>query len=380
MKKKLCIAIGDHPITYCGGLGIRFNKMIKELENEFEIKIFTFYDCTVHNKISNTPVYDIYDIISLQYASKLSYNEKVSHILCGIGIIEKLIQLSWKPDVILVSDHILILPGFQVSRVFNCKFIIEFDLALFSYQNIYNKDELNMKNRLHSEFINDIENMGCNTADLVIACSEFYEKVCPYNTKRILTVENGINLEEFDVDISYSFPNSNEINLVYIGRLNSQKGLDLMLNLRLPENINLYFVGPDRGGGLCEIVKHYCEKIKNFYYLGEKKGEEKIAIMKNADAILFPSRHEPFGIVGLECMASKTLCITTRVDGIASYMDKDMCIEIENFDMKRAINEFLNMSEEEKNKRIEKAYNRVQNYTWNRISKKMVETIKTVFE
>lgn len=379
--QKLCIILGDHPIDYCGGLGIRFNKMIIEMEKHFEIKIFTKYNVAKVLKLSNTEVYGVFNSSILSYAKTLSYAGKNLHILCGLGICDKLIQISWKPDIVLCADHVNMLGGFYVSTIFKSKFIIEFDLALFSYEKIYNKEQLNGENKQHSNFINDIENMACNNADLVIMCSKFYEDVCPYKMNKVITVENGINLDEFYENIEFKFPNSkeNDINLIYIGRFNSQKGIELMLNLNLPKNVHLYFIGSDRGGNLYSVVRHYCEIKKNFHFLGEKKGKEKIGILKNADAVLFPSRHEPFGIVGLECMASKTLCITTRIDGIGTYMDKDMCIEIEDFNIEKAINEFINMNENEKQKRIDKAYERVKNYTWDKISKKMVDAIKLVY-
>lgn len=180
--------------------------------------------------------------------------------------------------------------------------------------------------------------------------------------------------------LNYKFPNSkeNDINLVYVGRFNSQKGLHLLLNIDIPDNVNIYFIGSSRGGNLYNVIIELCKIRKNFHFLGEKLDKEKIVILKRADAILFPSLHEPFGIVGLEAMASKTLCITTRVNGIATYMDKDMCIEIENQDIKTAIMNFLKMSNEDKNKIINKAYKRAKQYSWKLISNKMMTYIRDV--
>jgi len=69
-------------------------------------------------------------------------------------------------------------------------------------------------------------------------------------------------------------------------------------------------------------------------------------------------------------MTGKTICITTRVDGIVSYMDANMCIQIHNFDILGAVNKWLSMSDKELHLRIQKAYERVHQYTWNRLIQK----------
>jgi glycosyltransferase involved in cell wall biosynthesis len=216
-------------------------------------------------------------------------------------------------------------------------------------------------------------------------CSKYYQEVCPHQINNVVTVENGIDIEDFDevcdcdVD-NYTFPNSNEINLVYIGRFNSQKGLHILFDIALPENVNIYFVGGKRGGDLYETILQLCRIRKNFYYLGEKVGKEKIVIMKKADAILFPSLHEPFGIVGLETMACKTVCITTRVNGIGTYMLPNMCVEIYDLNAEEAINRFLEMTPAQKKEITDRAYEQVKNYTWKNISIKFQHVLNSVAE
>ena len=55
--------------------------------------------------------------------------------------------------------------------------------------------------------------------------------------------------------------------------------------------------------------------------MGYLSGDAKWAFLQHCDAIVFPSRHEPFGIVGLEAMAAGSVLITSRVDGIGEYAD-----------------------------------------------------------
>lgn len=383
MKTKLCLILADCPINYCGGLGLRFKKMIPTLEKYYDLKIFTnIPKRTTKNKSHayNSEVIYIEELNTLQYINKLPFSGLRSQLFNPLGVITKLNEYNWIPDIVLCSDHCTITSGLYISKIFNCKFILEYDLALFSYEKIYDKENLNEKNQIYSNFIANNEMIGCYEADLVIMCSKYYEINCPYKMKNVATVENGIILKDFQKNINYTFPHSNkdDINIIYIGRFNSQKGIEYILNLQLPDNVKLYFIGPERGGNLISQVIKTCDNKKNFFYIGEKKGEEKIGIMKKADAILFPSLHEPFGIVGLEAMASKTICITTRIDGIATYMDKNMCIQIDNLDIQNAIHKFLNMDKKEKDEIIDRAYEKVKNYDWEIITNNMINTINSV--
>lgn len=383
---KLCIVLGDDIIEYCGGLGMRFNRLLPYFNKElFDIKIFTIYNKEYIRELYGFKVYSCLSNPSVKHANKFSLSSHNCHMLLPMNVCNILMKQKWIPDIVLCSDHSTGVVGLYLSKIFGTKFIMEYDLALFSYEKIYSRNELSELNKSASTFISEVEQICCLESDLVIMCSKYYEDVCPYEMKRVVTIENGINLKEFD-DIKYidykdyNFPNSKEgdINLVFIGRFNSQKGLHLLFNLDIPNNVNIYFVGSQKGGNLFNVILELCKIKKNYHYLGEKIDREKIIIMKKADAILFPSLHEPFGIVGLEAMASKTLCITTRVDGIGTYMLEDMCITIEEKNLQKAIIRFLNMSDNEKNKIIERAYNQVKNYTWSNISKKMIKTIREV--
>lgn len=383
MKTKLCLILSDCPMYYCGGLGVRFNKMLEKLEEYYELKIFINSPRHDKNKkdinFKSNLTY-IQDLKCYKNIYKLNYGGFGLSIFSPLGVLEYINKNNWIPEIILCTDHQAITTGLYVSKIYQSKFILEYDLALFCYEKLYNKEMLNDNNKVYSTIISETEMIGCYEADLVIMCSKYFENNCPYKMKRVTTVENGIDIFEFDEDIKFKFPNSseNDINIVYIGRLNSQKGVEFLLNLDLKDNIKLYFVGPERGGNLYSDVIEACNNNINYYYLGEIKGVEKIGLLKSADAILFPSIHEPFGIVGLEAMAAKTICITSRVDGISTYMEEDMCIEIKNYNILEAIDKFINMTEDKKIKIINKAYEQVKKFEWGKITEKMIKTIDSV--
>jgi len=239
--------LSDDVIEYYGGLGLRFNKMVIGLESIYDIKLFIINPTKIGNRntmtYSNTTVYNIFNTSVLQHRNDY-HDLKQLYTLSGLGIIEILREEKWMPDIVLVTDYVCILAGKYISTIYNSKFIVEFDVALFSYEKIYNQNELSESNKLHSYIIKDIERLGCQDSDLVIMCSEYYKNTCPY-IKHVQVVENGITIEEFDnVNELFHFPHSqpNVKNIVYIGRLNTQKGIDLIMNTTYPSNVNVYLI------------------------------------------------------------------------------------------------------------------------------------------
>lgn len=85
------------------------------------------------------------------------------------------------------------------------------------------------------------------------------------------------------------------------------------------------FVG--RWSTVSEEVFHRIldEKDLNFeiFYLGPKYGKEKVKVLKDADALVFPTYYhgETFGLVLLEAMEYALPCISTREGGIPSVVD-----------------------------------------------------------
>jgi glycosyltransferase involved in cell wall biosynthesis len=114
--------------------------------------------------------------------------------------------------------------------------------------------------------------------------------------------------------------------------------------------------------------------------LGYLRGEAKKSLLQSADAVIMPSLHEPFGIVGLEALASKTVLISSFTDGISDYLTPDVGIDCGKTkeSIGEALNIFKNMSDEELVERKEKGYLQAEKYDWENISKKYFEVYKSL--
>lgn len=116
--------------------------------------------------------------------------------------------------------------------------------------------------------------------------------------------------------------------LGYVGRLDYQKGMDLILDT-LPHalrDFNIQFVQVGGGDGglahrLHEIKEQYPEKVGVHPYPNFTLPR---LIFAGSDCILYPSRFEPCGIVQIEALRYGAIPIVRKVGGLADT--------IENFD------------------------------------------------
>jgi glycosyltransferase involved in cell wall biosynthesis len=164
-----------------------------------------------------------------------------------------------------------------------------------------------------------IRNANGHIAIAVNEIDQFQEYGVKLNN--ISIIPNGINREDFKSDNVENFRVKYEINnhpfIMFMGRLNSIKGPDLLLRAfsNLSEqfaNTHLVFAGPD-GGMLIELeamaVKADLED--RVHFIGYIGGEEKSQAYHAAELVVIPSRQEAMSIVVLEAGISDTPVLIT---------------------------------------------------------------------
>ncbi|KAH8583627.1 LPS glycosyltransferase of cyanobacterial origin [Cryptosporidium sp. chipmunk genotype I] len=219
-----------------------------------------------------------------------------------------------------------------------------------------------------SSRIADIEREGCHTADRLICVSGVLaEEVCRLfgvNRSKIKVIYNGIHCRTFDRVV---MDDAGEVKRQYgigpleptflcVARMALQKGVDLLIEavpgiLKYRSDTKFIIVGD--GHQKDEIVRrsHQLGIYNSVRFVGKKSGDDVIRLYKACDAVVVPSRNEPFGIVVLEgWTAGKPVVATTsggprdfltpNVDGYLVEPCKDSiawgCCEIlKNFDHSR---------------------------------------------
>lgn len=129
------------------------------------------------------------------------------------------------------------------------------------------------------------------------------------NKNKMIMIYNGIEDKVNKSNLKLNW-DKNKINLLFVGRLDKQKGLDLFLDvydkMKL-ENIHLYVIGTS------VLDNNLPQNTKYVTYLGWVDSKDIDEYYQACDAVIMPSRWEGFGLVAVEAMKnSKPVIVSDR--------------------------------------------------------------------
>lgn len=130
-----------------------------------------------------------------------------------------------------------------------------------------------------------------------------------FNKNKMIMIYNGVedNINKSNLKLNWD---KNKINLLFVGRLDRQKGLDLFLDVydkvKL-ENIHLYVIGTS------VLDNNLPQNTEYVTYLGWVDSKDIDKYYQACDAVIMPSRWEGFGLVAIEAMRnSKPVIVSNR--------------------------------------------------------------------
>jgi 1,4-alpha-glucan branching enzyme len=387
---KLVYVLSDSPIKPCGGLGERLRKLLPMIKEHCDVFIYCAGEGGVYEGIEVKAI----DIECPDYGNPYPFFY-TNFVLDN--------PPPFSPDVVIATDYGTIMAAKALASIHGAKLVTEFHLAYYSLKKAIKEHELvgEMKLDQAARLVYLIEQIGATSSDLVIGCSTNYVNDLPWETKRAVAIQNGIDAEKYKGEHKpFKFEGGKKRNLVFIGRMNTQKGIKYLFDyyavhegrrrylaripdserLILPEDTALHFVGGPIGGdqwdSMLETVKNSDQK----FHIPFVSGQEKIDLLKSADAIIFPSVHEPFGIVGLEAFAAGVPLITSMVDGIADYANESNSIkcELSSAGVRSAIDRLFSMPESERRAMIENGFETAERFNWKDIAEQFILELRSL--
>lgn len=171
----------------------------------------------------------------------------------------------------------------------------------------------------HRYWIAPNERRIMHRANQVIAVSEFVAKIAKQTLCEvpISIIYNGIDIEKFYPEKLRARENEKPFHLLYIGSWSSRKGVDMLAPImsELGNEFELYYTGgcsSKKDSGAQPKNMHNINKLPNDFLVAES--------MRRADALIFPSRSEGFGLVAAEAMACGIPVIATRGSSITEVV------------------------------------------------------------
>jgi glycosyltransferase involved in cell wall biosynthesis len=157
-----------------------------------------------------------------------------------------------------------------------------------------------------------VERILAIKTNVIVNISNFeLEKSIEYglSAKKSVVIYNGISEKSTSMKKSTLTINKKFINILFVGRYDKQKGLDILLDLFAKnhfENIRLYIIG----GSVLEDIE--LKIPQNVIEIGWIDNKDIDYYYQQFDAIIVPSRWEGFGIVAIEAMKNKKAVIVSN--------------------------------------------------------------------
>lgn len=172
-----------------------------------------------------------------------------------------------------------------------------------------------------------------NSSDLVVLPSEAYRRLLleafPAMQDRTTFIHNGIDPEQFSP--GQSRPTSDESNryILCIAELREYKAIDVLLHavqslFKDDPELTLVLAGDGPLRGQLEGLASFLGIRPRTMFLGKQGAPEIVRLLRGCQALVLPSRMEPFGIVLIEAMACKTPVVATRVGGIPEIVEHEV--------------------------------------------------------
>lgn len=146
----------------------------------------------------------------------------------------------------------------------------------------------------------------------IINISNFEEKEAlnyGLDKKKMIVIYNGVKDKNYNIEYNLD-ENNNKIKLLFVGRLDKTKGIDILLNIYNKykfKNLHLYIIGESVLDNI-EIKSN-----DNTTYFGWIDNKDIDKYYKMCDVVIMPSRWDGFGLVAVEAMRnSKPVIVSNR--------------------------------------------------------------------
>lgn len=153
----------------------------------------------------------------------------------------------------------------------------------------------------------------------IVAISEYEKKRAlsiGISQKKISVIFNGI--KETPPDVQASQWKDHRLKVLYVGRLDFQKGFDILIDairpLEATVSLQVY------GEAVVQNPSKTVTPLPHVEYCGWQTGSVIAAAMMSADIIVIPSRWEGFGLVAIEAMRLKKTVIASSVGGLTELV------------------------------------------------------------
>ncbi|MGI9004573.1 MAG: glycosyltransferase family 4 protein [Pseudonocardia sp.] len=235
---------------------------------------------------------------------------------------------SWRPDVVHAHDWLVAHPAIALADVLKSPLVATIHATEAGRYAGWLSSPL-------SRQVHSVEWWLARRADTVITCSAAMRDevagLYDLDPTAIVVLHNGIAQRRWRVRRSrvtalrVRHAPGGEPLLLYLGRLEYEKGVqDLIAALprirRAHPGARAVVAGTGTAADMLVETARTHRVLRSVTFLGHLPDSELAALLAAADAVVLPSRYEPFGIVALEAAAAGAPLVTSTAGGLGEVV------------------------------------------------------------
>ncbi len=368
---KVLALVPDYVEKPSGGLGEQFRHMMEQLEGRVKYFIVGYPE---ENSFKNYKS-AIAPIPFKHAALTTIYGQSVYFL--------KALEFKDDFDIIHAFDWSTFYAGYLCKEHFKKPLVCTVQLSLQQL----NKDGIfycHDPNTIDGIHINQLqiyfEQLGLLTSDKIVQVSEYYNNLYPDYKEKATIITNGIDIEKWVKKREPKLPGKNKLKFCYIGRASPMKGIDIILNCNIPDDIDFYFVVSPKNAEepFFSNIKNKANG-RNIFHIPGLYGQDKVDFLYSMDGVVMPSKHEPFGIVALEALISENLFITTASGGIKEIVNSIDYFQIQDSnDLLKVFKNIQSLSTEARQNIVQKGKQRALEFPWSKFADKLYNVYQEV--
>jgi len=361
---KVLVIFPDSITVPTGGLGVQFKNVHSRLKDKVDFYVVGYPD---------TPK-DIDNYIGVTHPIPEIQHGSINTLLGHTVYLAEALKFP-KPDIVHAYDWSTYFAGVYLAQHYNVPLLVSMNLSAnaMASTGIYNCFDFSSLDGswLHKAHV-EMEWFGLEKATRIINVSNGYANYFPSFRDKTTIIPNGIDLNDWQPTQKVKLPGDRKYKVIYIGRFSLMKSVDVLVDAEIPENVDLIFVGSPNGGDFSCLQK--LEAIipnkPGLHYYGPAYDQDKVNLLHSADAVIVPSKHEPFGIVALEALASKNILLSSRIDGMGDFLDDtnslDCGVTVDS--ISASLQQFIKLTKKQKTSMISNGLKTCENYKWEEVA------------
>ena len=234
----------------------------------------------------------------------------------GVALGKPGVGEGWQPDVVHAHDWLVAHPAITLAEYFDVPLVSTLHATEAGRHSGWVSGRINRQ-------VHSVEWWLANDSDALITCSgsmkEEVSRLYGPELPPITVIRNGIDVTAWSFRARQ--PRTGPPRLLYVGRLEYEKGIqDAIAALprirRTHPGTTLAIAGEGTQFTWLYQLARTHRVARSVQFLGTLGHAELLGWLHGADAIVLPSRYEPFGIIALEAAAAGTPLVASNAGGL----------------------------------------------------------------